>query len=87
MGNGYTTVTYDGVDYLVAEDGNPPGSMYIRAERCFECSLAFRRNQMKYFRGKWYGVPCGCFRDISSILKREDAHTRKERINRRRSNL
>jgi hypothetical protein len=55
-----------------ANQGNKPDAvlgerMYI----CAVCNCAFPESKMQYFRGKWYCVPNGDYKDIASILKVE----------------
>jgi hypothetical protein len=38
---------------------------------CTICNHAFPERLMQYFRGRWYCIPNGDFKDIASILKQE----------------
>ena len=67
----HTRETIDGQEVDVANVGNTPGRVGLRSYICEECRLAFKADKVTFFRGKVYGVPCGCYRDISSILRRE----------------
>jgi hypothetical protein len=40
---------------------------------CDVCGDEFRGNQVREFRGKLYGIPCGCADEIRGILMRERA--------------
>ena len=56
-----------------AQDGTRLGTGmdFEKYERCFHCGKSYQRKQMRRFRGKWYGLPCGDHRDIQDILRRE----------------
>ena len=55
----------------VPSDGNVPGLIGQRSYRCVICALAFKEKDVSIFRGKPYGRPCGCYKDIKSILQEE----------------
>lgn len=61
-------------------DGNVPGQIGQRSYRCVKCGFAFKEKDVQFFRGKPYGVPCGDYKDIRSILLKE----RSERLQSRR---
>jgi hypothetical protein len=44
-----------------------------RAVMCDICGDELRESQVRLFRGKSYGVPCGCVDEIRGILLRERA--------------
>lgn len=67
----YSTVTINGVDYLEPSAGDTKGFRFQKSHECFACGLDFPESRMKYFRGRWYGIPCKCFKDIYSLLKLE----------------
>lgn len=67
----HTSTTSDGKTIDVANVGNPKGPMGMRSHICYVCAMIWKENQMVEFRGKWYGIPCGCHKDIVSIRKRE----------------
>lgn len=56
-----------------ASDGNVGGLIGQRSYRCVICGRAFKEGQVQMFRGKPYGVPCGDYKDIKSILMKERA--------------
>lgn len=62
-------------------DGNVSGFIGQRSYRCVKCGLAFKEKDVELFRGKPYGVPCGDYKDIRSILMKE----RSERVRMKRS--
>ncbi len=74
---GYDRQTYslvtedDGKEYLEASHGNIKGRHLERSHECWICGLGFRQSEMVRFRGVWYGRPCGDYKDIHYILKKE----------------
>jgi hypothetical protein len=81
------TYTLDGTDYLGNNDGTHLPTRFSEYERCVQCGFSYPKEQMKHFQGKWYGVPCGDFRDIHDIILKQhaDSYRRgKERHRRRR---
>ena len=56
-----------------ASDGIPPGRDFLGSRRCTQCGFLFKYDDLVYFRGHYYGKPCGDYKDISSILRREAA--------------
>jgi len=74
----------DGVatDTVVEEptDGNTAGLVGLRSYRCVICGFDYKEDRITMFRGKPYGIPCGCSKDIRSIVF-------KEREDRRRSHI
>lgn len=73
--------TYEERSVPQYSDGNVPGLAGMRSYRCCVCGLAFKEDEVVMFRGKPYGVPCGCSEDIKSILFKERA----DRLRARRS--
>lgn len=58
-------------NYLV--DAGPGTKGAIRWERsyeCCKCHLGFKESQVAFFKGKPYGVPCGCAKDIDKLVLR-----------------
>uniref|UniRef100_A0A6M3LQC5 Uncharacterized protein n=1 Tax=viral metagenome TaxID=1070528 RepID=A0A6M3LQC5_9ZZZZ len=49
------------------------GRAGARCDMCDVCGESFSAYDIKYFRGVSYGVPCGCYKDIVSILRKEAA--------------
>jgi hypothetical protein len=57
---------------LEANQGNSPEpSLGERSYICTICNQVFPEGKMMYFRGKWYCVPNGDYKDIASTLKVE----------------
>lgn len=65
------TVYIDGQKYEMPSNGNPNGVKFERSYECAICGLEYRSSNIRFFRGTPYGVPCGCSKDISSIIRRE----------------
>jgi hypothetical protein len=55
----------------VASHGDTPGVFTGKREACWVCGLEYTVGEIRYWRGKAYGVPCGCYTDISREIKRE----------------
>ncbi len=86
--DGHFVFTLDGTDYLGAYDGTISPSEFAEAQRCSQCGLNFRKRDMMYFQGQWYGKPCGDFRDIRGIIRKQDAsNDRATRSNTSRRNF
>lgn len=70
----------DGVvtDTTVEEptDGNTSGLVGLRSYRCVICGFDYKEDKITMFRGKPYGIPCGCSKDIKSILQEERRNRR-----------
>lgn len=61
-----------------ASDGLPPGLDFQGSRRCAQCGFLFKYEDLVFFRGRWYGKPCGDASDIQTILRREaDGRLRK----------
>lgn len=43
---------------------------FKRSYDCVVCHLTFREDQVTMFRGKPYGIPCGCSKDIAQLISR-----------------
>lgn len=74
MGNTktYTVVTAGGQDILVASHGDARSrGTFERSYECVACGEVFQESQVVAFRGKTYGIPCGCYTDVRSILRHE----------------
>jgi hypothetical protein len=68
----HTTYTYDGTDYDEAEDFTAPGPFERElSHRCYACGLLYRESKMTLYKGKWYGIPCTCYKDIRSLVEKE----------------
>jgi hypothetical protein len=57
--------------YLIdTNPGNSGAARFKRSYECCKCRLGFREDQVTEFRGKIYGIPCGCSRDIAQLMQR-----------------
>lgn len=54
-----------------ASEGLPPGRSFLKSYRCANCGTLFKESQIRWFRGQAYGMPCGDYKDIASIIRRE----------------
>jgi hypothetical protein len=80
----WSEITEDGFTYLQANEGNVPGPHFERMERCVECGLSFRVSEMVKYRGKYYGIPCDCYKDIESLARKRRRERRSLREGRAR---
>lgn len=69
MANERFTDTVDGTTYIGHNDGDQLFRTGESSERCAVCGFSYRKGKMKRFEGLWYGVPCGCYKDIYDIIK------------------
>jgi hypothetical protein len=46
------------------------GTMFDRTFVCCKCHLPFKEADTIAFRGKTYGIPCGCSADIDQLISR-----------------
>ena len=42
-----------------------------KPEVCSVCGEVYPRTKFKKYKGKWYGIPCGCYKDINSLIRLE----------------
>jgi hypothetical protein len=66
----YTSELIDGELRYSANVGNPVGDAGVRSHICAVCQLAFKENKMVQYQGQWYGIPCGCSKDIVSLRRK-----------------
>jgi len=53
---------------LVEDVPGTKGSFqFLRSFECVKCRRVWKENQVQMFRGKPYGIPCGCSRDIEKL--------------------
>lgn len=52
-------------------DGDPNGQKFEKTYRCTACSLTFKESQFQTYKGKRYGIPCGCYKDIARYARRD----------------
>lgn len=80
------TILREGVPELVTldvpSDGNVPGLIGQRSYRCVVCGFSYKEQDTVLFRGKPYGKPCGCYKDVYSIMA-EERELRRAHRNRR----
>ena len=43
---------------------------FEKSERCWSCGIEFPRSKMTQFKGRWYGIPCGDYKDIAQLKSR-----------------
>jgi len=55
-------------DPMIIEAPVPRGRTFEKSYECVVCRLIFKERDTTVFRGRRYGVPCGCSKDIDSIL-------------------
>lgn len=67
----YTYETVDGIIRSYANVPNVPSQPGVRCHICNECRLSFSESKMVQYKGKWYGIPCDCYRDIKTLRERE----------------
>jgi hypothetical protein len=48
----------------------PGGRTFEKSYECVLCRLIFKERDTVTFRGKRYGVPCGCSRDTIQLASR-----------------
>jgi hypothetical protein len=76
----HTRQTIDGQEVDVANVGNPPSPPGVRCHICSVCRLSFSEDKMTQYQGKWYGIPCDCYRDIRTLRRRgKDLRVRSRR--------
>jgi diadenosine tetraphosphatase ApaH/serine/threonine PP2A family protein phosphatase len=46
----------------------PAGQTFEKSYECSVCRLLFKERDTTQFRGRRYGVPCGCARDIETLI-------------------
>ncbi len=73
------TEIINGTAYTYYVDGTKGPRTWEEWYRCSQCSFNYPRSKTRFFRGKAYGVPCGCYKDIYGIRMREREETRRAR--------
>ena len=72
--NAGASITLSPAYVLLVNQGNSPDAhMDERSFICTVCAQAFPEGKIRKFRGKYYCIPNGDYRDIASILKVERA--------------
>jgi len=46
------------------------GFRFERSFECIKCHLTWREDEMTVFNGKYFGIPCGCARDIPQLASK-----------------
>ena len=67
----YRRDTFDGVEVTYAVDVPGKAEKGAAKDVCHVCGLSFRSDKFRRYKGKAYGVPCGCYKDIKSIRLKE----------------
>ena len=76
----HTEETSFGKTITVANVGNPKGTFGVRSHICSVCAMYFKEDKMTEYKGKWYGIPCGCYGDIKSLKMKERNQKIKSRL-------
>lgn len=72
--NAGASVTLSGAYVLLVNQGNvPDAKLGERSWICTVCNQSFPASKIRQFRGKYYCIPNGDYKDIASILKTESA--------------
>ena len=73
----FYTKDYDAADpggySLLANQGQTDAKLGERSWICTICAQAFPESKIRKFRGKYYCIPNGDYKDIAAILKLERA--------------
>ena len=56
---------------LNCEDLKPTknGFSFETTKECCKCHLLWKENEMVQYNGKYYGRPCGCYKDIVQLAR------------------
>jgi hypothetical protein len=46
------------------------GFHFTRHWDCSQCHLSFREDEIEFYQGKPFGKPCGCSKDIVSLMNK-----------------
>jgi hypothetical protein len=64
----YSQVLVDGVYYTMAKMIGRTGTpSYEKRYSCYACHEDFSKKDVCFFRGRPYGIPCGCAKDIGQL--------------------
>ncbi len=66
-----STFVYSGVTYPVGSHGTVSGIHQEKYYVCAQCHQEFRRSQVRFYRGRVFGIPCGDDKDIAQLQLRE----------------
>lgn len=64
------TIVQDGTAYTFSEGSVKGGLRGEKSEMCDVCMTSQRSSRIRHFRGKAYGVDCGCATDIAQLRDR-----------------
>ncbi len=76
------TFTVGGQTFTYKKDGVTPGHRFEKWYRCHICGFNYPESEVVFFRGKPYGIPCGCADDIPDIILKERYRRRTNGSNR-----
>jgi hypothetical protein len=69
----YSQFVFEGTTYTVAgmigHRGKPNGQ---KRYSCYACHQDFDASKVMFFRGRPYGIPCGCSKDINQLKSKGD---------------
>lgn len=64
----YSQYLFEGTYYTVAKMIGRVGTpSFEKRYSCYACHQDFSRRDILFFRGRPYGIPCGCSKDIGQI--------------------
>jgi hypothetical protein len=49
------------------DPGTTSGVTFKISHMCCHCHMGFKENQMVKFKGEWYGISCGCYKDAIQL--------------------
>lgn len=61
--------TEDGVS--VVNVGNTDARIGEKSYICSRCGLGFKESDIRWYEGQPFGIPCGCHKDIPSLIRRK----------------
>jgi hypothetical protein len=66
-----STFTYAGTSYPVGSMPMRHGISFRKSYVCAQCHVSFSRDEVRFYQGRVFGVPCGCASDITQLQQRE----------------
>jgi hypothetical protein len=70
MGINQVLIDENGSQYCTV--GVKGGKSFRRWYSCDICGFDYPEDRVRKFRGKIYGIPCGCYKDIRGIIQKEN---------------